>query len=125
MFKLLIAGISIEHMVEAWVMSGFESGNFTLDVGLIAKGPLAVYVAYLAEQEEIPYRMFEQDDPTADERLDDVEYLQLLKTNNPRMFAAMREELNKTLRRGGKDAIRSFNCRRIMPLLLLPPKKAL
>ena len=115
MFKLLIAGISIEHIVEAWVMSGFESGKFTLDVGLIAKGPLAVYVAYLADQEGIPYRMFEQDDPTADERLDDVEYLQLLKTNNPRMFAAMREELNKTLRRGGKDA---------GPGIQLPPDNA-
>jgi len=103
MFKLLIAGVSIEHLVEAWVMNGFEQGEFNLDVGLIAKGPLAVYVAYLAEQEGIPYRMFENNDPTSENRMDDREYLELLKTNNPRMFSAMREELNAILRQGGKD----------------------
>ena len=84
-------------------MNGFEQGDFTLDAGLLAKGPLAIYIAYLAEQEEIPYRMFEAEDITAEDKMDDREYLQLLKINNPRMFAAMREELNATLRRGGTD----------------------
>ncbi len=100
MFKLLIAGISVEHMVEAWLMNGFETGKFSLDAGLLAKGPLAVYIAYTAEQNNVPYRMFEQEDPTADSRMDNVEYLRLLKTNNPKMFSAMREELNKTIRDG-------------------------
>lgn len=100
MFKLLVAGISVEHMVEAWLMNGFETGKFSLDAGLLAKGPLAVYIAYTAEQNNVPYRMFEQEDPTADSRMDNVEYLRLLKTNNPKMFSAMREELNKTIRDG-------------------------
>lgn len=100
MFKLLIAGISVEHMVEAWLMNGFETGKFSLDAGLLAKGPLAVYIAYTAEQNNVPYRMFEQEDPTADSRMDNVEYLRLLKTNNPKMFSAMREELNRTIRDG-------------------------
>ena len=100
MFKLLIAGISVEHMVEAWLMNGFETGKFSLDAVLLAKGPLAVYIAYTAEQNNVPYRMFEQEDPTADSRMDNVEYLRLLKTNNPKMFSAMREELNKTIRDG-------------------------
>lgn len=100
MFKLLVAGISVEHMVEAWLMNGFETGKFSLDAGLLAKGPLAVYIAYTAEQNNVPYRMFEQEDPTADSRMDNVEYLRLLKANNPKMFSAMREELNKTIRDG-------------------------
>ena len=100
MFKLLIAGISVEHMVEAWLMNGFETGKFSLDAGLLAKGPLAVYIAYTAEQNNVPYRMFEKEDPTADKKMDNKEYLRLLKTNNPKMFAAMREELNKTIRDG-------------------------
>jgi len=100
MFKLLVAGISVEHMVEAWLMNGFETGKFSLDAGLLAKGPLAVYIAYTAEQNNVPYRMFEQEDPTADSRMDNIEYLRLLKTNNPKMFSAMREELNRTIRDG-------------------------
>ena len=100
MFKLLVAGISVEHMVEAWLMNGFETGKFSLDAGLLAKGPLAVYIAYTAEQNNVPYRMFEQEDPTADSRMDNIEYLRLLKTNNPKMFSAMQEELNKTIRDG-------------------------
>tara|TARA_R100001460_G_scaffold69607_5_gene110240 strand:- start:3001 stop:3615 length:615 start_codon:yes stop_codon:yes gene_type:complete len=103
MFKLLIAGVSVEHIVESWVMSGFENGDFSLDVGLIAKGPLAVYVAYLADQEGVPYRMFEQDDPMSEGKMDDREFLELLKINNPRMFSAMRQKLNQTLRQGGND----------------------
>ena len=103
MMKLLIAGISVEHMVEAWLMNGFEQGEFSLDAGLLAKGPLAVYVAYTAEQEGIPYRMFEQDDPFAEDKIDDREYMQLMKDNNPRMFAAMREQINKALRTGADD----------------------
>jgi hypothetical protein len=100
MFKLLVAGISVEHMVEAWLMNGFETGKFSLDAGLLAKGPLAVYIAYTAEQNNVPYRMFEQEDPTAESRMDNIEYLRLLKANNPKMFSAMREELNKTIRDG-------------------------
>ena len=103
MMKLLIAGISVEHMVEAWLMNGFEQGEFSVDAGLLAKGPLAVYVAYTAEQEGIPYRMFEQDDPFAEDKIDDREYMQLMKDNNPRMFAAMREQINKALRTGVDD----------------------
>ena len=104
MFKLLVAGVSVEHIVEAWVMNGFETGKFTLDAGLLAKGPLAVYVAYTAEQYDVPYRMFEQEDPTAGDRMDNKEYLRLLKSNNPRMFNSIREELNKRVRDGYQEA---------------------
>ena len=109
MFKLLVAGISIEHMVEAWVMNSFETGEFTLDAGLLAKGPLAVYIAYTAEQYGVPYRMFEQDDPTAEDRMDNKEYLRLLKTNNPKMFSTIREELNKTIRQGYDSARKAMD----------------
>ena len=62
MMKLLLAGVSIEHIVETWVIDGFESGKFSLDVGMLTKGPLGVYIAYVAEQEDVPYRMFEKED---------------------------------------------------------------
>ena len=56
MFKLLVAGISIEHMVEAWLMNGFETGKFSLDAGLLAKGPLAVHRLHCGtEQRTVSY----------------------------------------------------------------------
>lgn len=101
MFKLLVAGISIEHIVEAWVIDGFESGKFSLDAGMLAKSPLAIYIAYLAEEAGVPYKMFEKDDPMEGERMDDEDYLRLLKQNNPPMFASLNEKLNEVVRNGG------------------------
>ena len=100
MLKLMLAGVSIEHIVETWVIDNFENGRFSLDVGLLAKGPLGVYLAYVAEQEGVPYRMFERDDPEADRRIDDETYFELMKTNNPAMFQKIREAANKVVRDG-------------------------
>ena len=98
LFKLLFAGISIEHIVESWVINGFENGKFSLDAGLLAKGPLAIYIAYMAEIYDVPYRMFERDDPESDQRMDNADFLRVLKTNNPEMFSKLREGLNETTR---------------------------
>ena len=101
LMKLLMAGVSIEHIVESWVTEGFQNGKFTLDTGLLVKGSLGVYIAYVAEQEDIPYRMFEKDDGGQDdERVDDESLFELMRINNPNMFAVIREGLNKTLREG-------------------------
>jgi hypothetical protein len=104
MFKLLVAGISVEHIVETWLIDGFEGGKFSLDAGLLAKSPLAVYIAYLAEENGVPYKMFERQNPMADERMDDSEYFDLLKQNNPRLFSQLRENLNETVRMGISSA---------------------
>lgn len=98
LFKLLFAGVSVEHLVEAWVIDGFENGKFSLDAGLLAKGPLALYIAYQAEINEIPYRMFEKENPANEGRMDNEDFLRVLKTNNPSMFAELRESINKTTR---------------------------
>jgi len=101
MMKLLLAGVSIEHIVETWVIDGFESGKFNLDVGMLTKGPLGVYIAYIAEEEDVPYRMFEKDDGGRnDNRVDDESFFMLMKDNNPTMFETLREGLNSTLRKG-------------------------
>jgi len=104
MFKLLIAGISIEHIVETWLIDGFEGGKFSLDAGLLAKSPLAMYIAYLAEENGVPYKMFENENPMADERMSDRDYFNLLKQNNPRLFSQLREKLNETVRMGIEGA---------------------
>ena len=45
--------------------------------------------------------MFEKDDGGQDdERVDDESLFELMRINNPNMFAVIREGLNKTLREG-------------------------
>ncbi len=122
LYKLLTAGISIEHIVEAWVSDGFEEGKFSLDAGLLAKGPLAMYIAYVAEQDGVPYRMFERDDVNEDRRMDNADYLRVLKTNNPNMFAVMKENLNKTIRTGF-DAVEQVNSRSMPQQEAQPPQE--
>ena len=100
MMKLLLAGVSVEHIVETWLIDGFENGRFSLDAGLLAKGQVGVYIAYLADKERIPYRMFEKDHPTSGDRLDDVSYFELMRTNNPAMFSKIREGVNLVVRKG-------------------------
>lgn len=100
LFKILAAGISVEHIVEAWVIDGFEEGKFSLDAGLLAKAPLAMYIAYIAEENDVPYRMFEREDINEDRRMDNRDYLNVMKTNNPNMFAVLKENMNKLVRTG-------------------------
>ena len=68
---------------------------------MLTKGPLGVYIAYIAEEEDVPYRMFEKDDGGRnDNRVDDESFFMLMKDNNPTMFETLREGLNSTLRKG-------------------------
>ena len=59
MLKLMLGGVSIEVMIQGYILQGFHDGRFTPDVGLLIKPPLAIVMANMAEEEGIPYRMFE------------------------------------------------------------------
>ena len=93
--KLLTAGVSVELLAESWMTNGFQEGKFTLDAGLLAKPTLSLYIAYLAEQNDVPYRFFERDDALTKNRLDNREFLSLMKSNNPNMFEALRNTLEE------------------------------
>ena len=93
--KLLYAGVSVEHLTESWMTNGFQEGKFSLDAGLIAKAPLSLYLAYKAEQNDVPYRFFEKDDVLKRNRLDDGEFARLLKMNNPNMFNLLKGGLQE------------------------------
>ena len=59
MFKLLFTGVSVEVLVEGYILQAFHEGKFMPDVGLLIKPPLGLYIAHMAEEAGIPYRMFE------------------------------------------------------------------
>jgi hypothetical protein len=125
MLKLMVAGVSIEALVEGWIYAGFESGEFSLDTGLLIKGPIAMYMANLAEKEGVPYKLFENDDTFDDGEIDDESVLRLMKKNNPRMFSLLNEEANKVIRMGSpKEAMQQVEDTQPQSFLLSEPSVA-
>ena len=103
LLKLLMAGVSIESLVESMIYKGFESGEFSLDTGLLIKGPIALYMADAAEQEEVPYRLLEDDKALERGEVSDETILRLMKKNNPNMFNFLNEQVNQVIRMGGPE----------------------
>ena len=101
LMKLLTAGISVESLIEGYVYTGFEQGTFSLDTGLLMKGPLGLYLASLAEEKGIGYRFFENDDSLTENEIEDKEILKIMKTNNPNMYTFMKEKVNEIVRQTG------------------------
>ena len=82
------------------VFGGFVEGKFTPDVGILIKGPLALVLANVAEEEGIPYRFFENDNELQQDEMDDATFYSMMKRNNPAMFAYVREMINRGIREG-------------------------
>lgn len=100
MMKLLIVGVSVETMVEGILFQGFQEGRFNPDVGLLIKPALALYIADVAEENNIPYRLFENDDALDEGTMDDDTFFRMMKENNPRMFTYIQEQVNRQIREG-------------------------
>ncbi len=100
MFKLLYTGVSIEVMVEGYVLQAFHDGKFMPDVGLLIQPPLGMYIAHMAEEAGIPYRLFENEDAGTEGQMDDQTFFSMMKDNNPRMFEFIRENVNESIREG-------------------------
>ena len=100
MFKLLYTGVSIEVLVEGYVMQSFQEGKFTPDIGLLIQPPLGMYLAHMAEEAGIPYRLFENEDADKEGQMDDKMFFTMMKDNNPRMFEFIRENVNESIREG-------------------------
>jgi len=108
MVKLLLVGASVEMLVEGYLLQAFHEGRFGPDVGLLIKAPLSFYIASIAEEENIPYRFFENDDALEKGTMDDEMFLMMMKRNNPSMFNHIREEINKGIREGNSPRPKNF-----------------
>ena len=100
MMKLLMVGASVEALVEGYLFQAFQEGGFSPDVGLLIKGPLAMYIASVAEDENVPYRLFENEDALTEDEMDDKTFFSMMRDNNPGMFAYVSESINEGIRRG-------------------------
>ena len=99
MMKLLMVGASVEALVEGYLFQAFQEGGFSPDVGLLIKGPLAMYIASVAEDENVPYRLFENDDALTEDEMDDATFFSMMRDNNPAMFAYVSETINEVFDR--------------------------
>lgn len=100
MMKLLMVGASVESLVEGYLFQSFQDGKFNPDVGLLIKGPLAMYIAAMAEEEGVPYRFFENADELSKGEMDDRTFFAMMKQNNPALFSFVREQINEGIRQG-------------------------
>ena len=100
--KLLMAGASVEMIVEGYLFQSFQDGRFSPDVAVLIKAPLAFYIASIAEESNIPYRFFENKDALDEGTMDDATMLEMMEQNNPTMFNFIREKINKDIREGNK-----------------------
>lgn len=98
--KMLVAGISIEEIVESIAIGGFQQGYYNPDVAEIIKMPLAVYFMNMAEQNEIYVNVFATPDggpiEMQDNVMDDNTILEIMARRNPMVF-------EETIRRYGPD----------------------
>ena len=56
----------------------------------------------MAEEDSIPYRLFENNDELEKGETSDEEFFQLMKANNPSMFSYLQEAMNQAIREGGE-----------------------
>lgn len=96
--KLMVAGVSIEELVNITVFNAFSEGAFTPDVAEIIKPALVVGLVQLAGEQNVPFRMFS--DPEENQEMDDKEVFRIMKERNPQVFKGIKEDLNRKIREG-------------------------
>ena len=100
--KLMLAGVSIEEIINTTMFNGFAEGKFTPDVAELVKPALAVLLIDIAREENIPFKIFT--DPIEDTEISDREMFSIMQERNPEMFAGMKENLNSLIRQGKNPA---------------------
>tara|TARA_R110000765_G_scaffold158806_2_gene262496 strand:+ start:210 stop:785 length:576 start_codon:yes stop_codon:yes gene_type:complete len=91
MEKLMISGVSIQEITNTIAVGGFSQGHFTPDIAEIIKGPIAVYLMAIADEEDIPVKTYNTEDGTynMDEGMDDDALMAVMKDRNPDLFQYM------------------------------------
>jgi hypothetical protein len=100
MMKLLMVGVSVEVLVEGYLLQAFQEGKFSPDVAVLIKPVLGLMIAEMAEDQNVPFRMFENDDVREEGKMDEKTFFRMMKDNNPRMFDFVREQVNQKIREG-------------------------
>ena len=96
----MLAGVSVEEIINITVMNGFTEGKFTPDVAEIIKPALAVKLLTMAQDNDVPIRMFV--DEIASNEMEDEQLFRIMEERNPEMFKHLSERINQEIRMGSQ-----------------------
>ena len=110
MEKLMIAGVSIQEIVNTIAIGGFSQGQFTPDVAEIIKGPLAAYLMGVAAEEEIPVKVYNTRDGLyeIDEGMSDDDMLAVMKDRNPDLYKFIQSKADEMDQEPEPTTVRGF-----------------
>ena len=97
MLNLMTAGISIEEIVETVALGGFATGHYTPDVAEIIKAPIAMYLAGLAVENEIPPKMFNTKTgmPPERENVSEAQVFNIMQDREPERIDAINKAMEE------------------------------
>jgi hypothetical protein len=111
--KLMIAGISVEEIVQTTVFNAFMEGKFSPDVAELIKPALSLYLMKLADDVDAPFKLYAED-PQSNE-IDDVELFRTMKQRNPEMFTQLKENVNQGLRMAKAEPVEQLQQKQQAP----------
>jgi hypothetical protein len=97
MIKMMLAGITVEELVEQITFKGFMAGAFTPDVAELVKPAIGIFLADMAIQEGFEPQMFVDEGPI-EGSVSDEAFFKIMKEKNPELFRTMLEETNSMQR---------------------------
>ena len=102
MKKLMLAGISIEEIVNTICFAGFTNGEWSVDCAELIKPNIARYLIDLAGDSNIPATVFSDatfNRKTKEQGMDEDQLFKLMKTNRPDMYDAVSRGVNLEIER--------------------------
>ncbi len=103
--KMMLAGITVEELVDQISLKGFMNGAFSADVAELIKPAMAVYMIGLADDAGFSAKLFVRN-PEEDEELSDDTFFNIMRERNPQMHSDMIEEMNRQKRMNVQRASR-------------------
>jgi len=85
MLSMMVAGMSIEEIVDGIAISGFATGHYSPDVAELIKAPIAMYLAGLAIENDVPPKMFNTQDgmPNEEGNVDEDQVRNIMQDRSP------------------------------------------
>lgn len=99
--NMLIAGISVEEMVNVFAVHGVDRGQFNPDVAEIIKGPLAFYLLGLADEFNIPVKLLGNKEMYRQKKrgMTQSQLLNVMKRRNPELHETLTTMLPENVER--------------------------
>jgi hypothetical protein len=103
LLKMMLAGITVEELVNQVSFKGFMGGYYNPDVAELIKPAIGVFLFSMALEEGFEPVMFRE--PPEEGQVDDVGFFRIMKQRNPEMYLKMNEEINRQQRMQVDDFI--------------------